>query len=507
MNTLRHFALGEALPDSPHAVCACLPKMRDVCGYEEGERRVLDALRCGYPRFMVHPLVRDLTDLHLGGLGRSDRGGVLLPGRRTVAGLLSFGRAQVETIEVEEGVFLVHWDQSDGASEGFIRKFIQHTGCGLSSRRAEDLLSGRGRLPALFPEPSFQGNAGLEVERELARLYGCRREDVLVCASGMNAFYAAFRAVQELQASRGRRRWIQLGWLYLDSGRILQEFLGPDESLTCVYDPGDGRAIEDALAACGDSLAGVVVEVPTNPLVQWCDLPALASRVRGQGGILMADPTMASAYNVDVLPCADVLVNSLTKYAALEGDVMIGALALNQDSAFHGELLPRVSGFHQPPYERDLARLALEMRDAPEAVAVMNRNAAAVAGFLADHPAVAVVRHAGSGIDGAVAQGLVPSPVASGAIVTVELKGAMEPFYDRLRAMKGPSFGTRFTLVSPFLYLAHYDLVTTADGRRFLKDIGLHPELLRISVGTEPLDEILEVLAEALAGGEAGPPS
>jgi len=53
--------------------------------------------------------------------------------------------------------------------------------------------------------------------------------------------------------------------------------------------------------------------------------------------------------------------------------------------------------------------------------------------------------------------------------------------------------------VCPFMYLAHYELVTTDEGRNFLRSIGIDPDLIRISVGTEPITDIIEVFEEALA--------
>jgi cystathionine gamma-synthase len=49
------------------------------------------------------------------------------------------------------------------------------------------------------------------------------------------------------------------------------------------------------------------------------------------------------------------------------------------------------------------------------------------------------------------------------------------------------------------MYLAHYDLVTNDAGRAELTKNGLDPDLLRLSVGTEPVEEIVAALAEALA--------
>jgi cystathionine gamma-synthase len=48
------------------------------------------------------------------------------------------------------------------------------------------------------------------------------------------------------------------------------------------------------------------------------------------------------------------------------------------------------------------------------------------------------------------------------------------------------------------MYLAHYDKVTSASGRAELEANGLNPDLLRLCVGTEPTDEIIDALREAL---------
>ena len=89
-------------------------------------------------------------------------------------------------------------------------------------------------------------------------------------------------------------------------------------------------------------------------------------------------------------------------------------------------------------------------------------------------------------------------------MLSFTLKTPLAPFYDAVRLPKGPSFGMRNSLLSPFFYIAHYDLVKTAAGRAELAASGIDPELVRLSIGGEPLDEIIAALAEALgfAGGK-----
>src|SRR6185369_1710555 len=95
-------------------------------------------------------------------------------------------------------------------------------------------------------------------------------------------------------------------------------------------------------------------------------------------------------------------------------------------------------------------------------------------------------------------QRIARTPEATGGVIPFTLRGEMEPFYDRLRLPKGPSFGMQTTLICPFIYLAHYDLVTSAAGRAELAASRIDPDLLRLCCGTEPAEEIIAAIAEAL---------
>lgn len=494
MTYLRHYPLGTPCPDSPHAVVSSLLTMDDVIGYEEQDPRVLNAMRSGYPRFVVHVFVAQLIEFYLERESLLGCMAVLIPSEAAAQDLA--GRiAGVLVREVAPSLYLLHIDAGDEASARRLRKYVQHVGCGISSRQAEDLLIEYGLLEQRFSEESCFTDPAASVNAQLAEQIGCEEKDLLMCASGMNAFYAGYRAVQNLQRSRGRKRWLQLGWLYLDSGVILQEFLGEGESLEVCYDVLNVAAIEEKIRSYGDDLAGVVVECPSNPLIRVCELHRISKIVRESGGVMIVDPTIASVFNVDVLPCADVLVTSLTKYAAIEGDIMIGTIAVNSDSQYYDELISSAREIHVPPYQRDLERFAVELVDAPAVVEQMNLNASKLCRFLKTHPGVGHIYCAGcSEHIQQVAKG--EGPV--GAVISIELKGSMPKFYNAVQTMKGPSFGTRYTLLCPFLYLAHYDLVSSTEGRGFLEEVGLNAELIRISVGAEPYEEIEAVIAAAL---------
>ena len=57
----------------------------------------------------------------------------------------------------------------------------------------------------------------------------------------------------------------------------------------------------------------------------------------------------------------------------------------------------------------------------------------------------------------------------------------------------------RHSLACPFMYLAHYELVSTRKGREQLAQAGINPELIRFSVGTEPVAAIIDSLRFALS--------
>jgi cystathionine gamma-synthase len=261
---------------------------------------------------------------------------------------------------------------------------------------------------------------------------------------------------------------------------------------------------------------------------------------------------------------ADVAVLSLTKYAAGRGDVMAGALvlcpaaplthllgtALGMWQAEDGEAaVSRVPV--QAPYSGDLAALAEQVPASPALVTACNAALCIVAAWLEGLQA----NGGGSAAEGIpagsvravhwalasessrcheqVEQGSLPSAVAyarlstgprrPGSVVTIELGGTwpetesmdadeesaahssaqavLSRFYDSLPIVKGPSFGTTFSLASPFAYLAHYDLVSTPHGRAELRAAGLNPYLVRLHVGSEEgAGGVIHALRHALRG-------
>jgi cystathionine gamma-synthase len=493
--------LGLRIPGGVHSVSCSLPTMRDVRGYEEKDPETMRALSSGYPRFVVHPFARRLTE-HLLSSEPALRGRDLwlVPSEGATKRLTAhLGTGSDARPFARDGLHGVSHPVSPELSAR-AKTYLQNTGGFLSSREAEDHLVRLGLLPATQSETLYPGNAAGHIRSELrSALPGATDADLFLAPSGMNAVWAAFRAAAALQSARGRTVWLQLGWLYLDTIAILQRFTGAPGNHIHIRDPLDLPGIEGVLTSLGARVAGVIAEVPTNPLIQTPDLPALGELCGRHGALLIVDPSIASIHNVNVLPHADLVVASLTKYAASEGDLTAGLVAVNPAGRDAAALRKALPAELEPVYPRDLSRLAAQIGSTREVLARIHTTTARVAAFLESHPAVREVRWALQPVCAANFRRIARTPDATGGVITFTLrrKGALEPFYDHLRLPKGPSFGMKTTLICPFMYLAHYDLVTTPSGLAELAASGVDPDLLRLCCGTEPAEDVIGALAEA----------
>ncbi len=445
----------------------------------------------------MHPFARELAQRLVEKHGLHGRTLWLTSSARMAGELAQYLGANTQIFAAENLHGVSHPENAELAARA--KTFLQNVGGFLSSREAEDRLVRLGALPAAAPENLFAGDATAEVKRHLRRAFPTAGDDDFFWASsGMNAVYATFRALSELQAGYGRTLWIQLGWLYLDTIAILKKFTAAPGHYIYMPDVFDRAALERLFVEHGPRIAGLVTEVPTNPLMQTPDLPWLAALARRHGIALILDPSTTSVFNVDLLPHADVVTTSLTKYTASEGDVIAGLAVVNLASPHAARLRKKLPTLLEPVYPRDLARLAAQVGKTEAVLARIHDNVPRVAAFLEKHPAVRDVFWAQRADSRENFARVARAPGAVGAMISFTLRGPLEKFYDRLRLPKGPSFGMTTTLICPFMFLAHYDLVTSEAGRAELAASGLDPNLLRLSVGTEPAEEIIAALAEAL---------
>ena len=478
-------ALGVTVPDSPHATVICLPTLADIESYERKEERVWKLLRAGYPRFVRNSLVTRAAQEAAQQLGRT---GELFPlvSEASARRLAEHAGATLTSVDRIGDWCLATTTAGDAALR--LAKMVQHTGSLISSRQAEAWLAG------LTPTDGF---AALHTIRQALSplLSGVPADDILIATSGMNAVDAAIAAVDTVQRPRGRSAWIQLGWLYVDSTRLFEK--ARDAKRHFIADVRDLASVERLLAT--GTIAGVFTEVPNNPQLETADIPALRALCDKHGAKLLLDPSSVGLASVDVLPFADIVVSSLTKYAGSEGDVMAGVIAVHPSRADAIELLAGVRHRLESLHPLDLAALATQVGRMTEVTQRLSATAAEIARRLAAHPAVARVRTADQGPTADAYRRLLRPGAGAGSLITLELRGDMRCVYDRLAVTKGPSFGLRYTLAAPFLWLAHCEEVTNDQGRAQIRAAGLDPDLLRISVGLEPVEDIWSAFEQALA--------
>jgi len=460
--------LGFPLPDSLHAVSVALPRWQDVVDYEEHKPDVVNRLQCGYPRFVIHPLVAALAR-HIGG----DQPCLPFPSASTAqrcAHFISAHTGERSTIAEQAGVFGVMTTPSGGAA---LRAFWQHAGVIVSSRKAEAALDNRS-------DDADGDSARRSLRRQLATLYDCADTDVFLTPTGMAAQFAALRAVM---ARRPGLPTVQLGFPYVDTLK-LQQKLGHGgillHDLSTIAD--DVRAViaRQPLAACFG-------EIPCNPLLGSPDLAAISPLLRQHGIAFVADDVMASPINVDAGRFADLVATSLTKFVAGTCDVMGGAVLCNPRSPLYAELHALLTAQHEELlWGEDAVVLDAQARTFPDRMTRHNANGLLIAERLRAHPAVERVWYP-KWEYASCYEAVRRQDGGWGSLLSLLLKRADQAaarFYDNLAVCKGPSLGTAFTIACPFTLLAHYGELDWAES------CGVSRYLIRVSVGVEDAEDL-----------------
>jgi len=485
----RALPLGEVLPSFPHGTVVSLPTMADVVGYERRDPAVLARIRAGYPRFVLNERVALARDRAAARLGLDPARSLPLRSLRAADRAVALARPASSRVADAGGWALL---EVDAPSLEGVARMVRHAGLRLASRDADAWLS-RGSLapgPAVPPADILAWLAPL--------LAPCGSPDIRLAGSGMGAVAAGVDAIRSVQSPRRRDVWLQLGWLYVDTAEYLRKTLGPGETLVVLPDVADLGALRRFFSAHRGRVAGVVAELPNNPLLASPDLDLLRALAREEGALTLLDPSSAGIANVDLLPWADILVTSLTKYSGHRGDLMAGLIAIHPGAPDAAALRAAAFPVVEPLGHGDLAALADQLPGMSAVVEAQNAGARRIAAFLGRHPGVSRVLAPDRGPTAAAYARAARGSARPGSLITFSLCGDLARFYDRVELPKGPSFGLGFTLLAPFLWLSHFEQVTSERGRAELAASGLDPDLIRLSVGTEDPSAIERALDLAL---------
>ncbi|MFF4358533.1 cystathionine gamma-synthase [Streptomyces sp. NPDC001604] len=262
---------------------------------------------------------------------------------------------------------------------------------------------------------------------------------------------------------------------------------GVEWSVADTSDPSSVRA------AITPKTKVVWVETPSNPLLGITDIAAVAQIARDTGAKLVVDNTFATPYLQQPLALgADVVVHSLTKYMGGHSDVVGGALvvadeALGEELAYHQNAMGAVAG----PFDSWLV-----LRGAKTLSVRMDRhseNAGKVADMLTRHARVTRVLYPGlpdhPGHEVAAKQmrsfgGMVSFRVEGGEEAAVEVCNRAKVF------TLGESLGGVESLIEHPGRMTHASVAGSA--------LEVPADLVRLSVGIENVDDLLEDLQQAL---------
>ena len=315
-------------------------------------------------------------------------------------------------------------------------------------------------------------------------------DDVYLHPSGMSSI---FNAHQILMACRGSMKSISFGFPYIDTLKILQKW-GPG----CVfYGNGSSDDIDDLERRCerGERFLSLFCEFPGNPLLNTPDLERLRSLADRFDFALVVDETIGNFINVDVLQWADVVVSSLTKVFTGECNVMGGSLVLNPRKRYYQQIKSTMDFQHEDNYwPEDAIFMERNSRDFISRIHRINANAEAICETLQASSIVQQIFYPKYNASRPFYDNCRNPEGGYGGLLSVTFKTAQQAmtFFDQLDTAKGPSLGTNFTLSSPYVILAHYEELD------WVKQFGVDPDLVRISVGLEDLSELCAKVNVAL---------
>lgn len=253
---------------------------------------------------------------------------------------------------------------------------------------------------------------------------------------------------------------------------------------------------EHIAAAVRPNTRAVLVETPTNPLLKVTDLAAVAVVAKQHGLLFIVDNTFMTPYWQRPLELgADIVWHSATKYLGGHSDVVAGlAVTANSELAERVAFLQNAAGGVPGPQDsflliRGVKTLGLRMR-AHEA------NAGRIAAWLSQHPGVnrvyypglpdhpghAIHRRQASGFGGMVSFDVGSGERAAHLLSRVRLFTLAE------------SLGAVESLIEVPAVMTHASI--PAEHRA---QLGITDGLIRLSVGVEDADDLLEDLEQALA--------
>lgn len=258
----------------------------------------------------------------------------------------------------------------------------------------------------------------------------------------------------------------------------------------------DMRDIDLVEKAATKSTSLIWVETPTNPTLRIIDIEAISKIAKKHNAILAVDNTFSSPIFQSPLTLgADIVLHSTTKYVGGHSDVIGGAIMTNNEALFKElKFVQFAAGAVPGPFEcflliRSIMTLAVRMEK-------HESNALAVAKFLEQHPKVKNVYY--PGLESHPQHELAKKQMSGfSGMVSFDHSGTYEDVVKFTQSTKvfvlAESLGGVESLIN------HPEQMTHASVPEELrKKLGIGPNLIRLSVGIESEDDLIEDLRYAL---------
>ncbi len=312
-------------------------------------------------------------------------------------------------------------------------------------------------------------------------------DEALSFASGLGAIHAALAATL-----RAGEHVLCTDRIYGGTYTLLTRTLPRFGIAHTFVDMTDPAAVERAIRPETKLLWAETISNPTTAVL---DLPALAKHAHGHGALLAVDSTFTSPYLARPLEQgADLVVHSATKFIGGHGDLLAGIVVGSHELMHAVHVIRADVGCAAPPLEawlmlRGLKTLSLRM-DRHCA------NAQALAEMLAQHSGVERVHY--PGLPSHPQHNLARERLAGfGGVLSFEVAGGKAAAFrviDHLRlALRASSLGDADTLVLHPATVSHRRLPPEVRAAQ-----GVTDGMIRVSVGLEDVDDILDDFRQAL---------
>jgi len=314
----------------------------------------------------------------------------------------------------------------------------------------------------------------------------------LACASGM----AAIQMAVVTALNDRRKSVVAANATYGATVSLLMKVLEPSGVAVRFADMCD---LDTLRAVVAEARPGcILMETISNPLLRVAQMDRIAEIGREAGAALVVDNTFATPMIVRPLELgAHFSVHSVTKYLAGHGDVLGGVVVTDQQHFDSLRTLSRAIGPVLGPFESYLTMRGI--KTFPLRMERQCANACRVASWLSTHPRVGRVHFTGdpSHPDAPAIRRLFPANLY-GAMVSFEIKDAGQAeifrFMDALKlVVRATSLGDVHTMMLYPVMSSHREI-----SPKHRERMGIKEGLVRLSVGIEAPEDIIEDLAQAL---------